>query len=190
MSPVAHEFTYPIFYCYLDLAGMDTVFAGRWLWSARRPAPAYFRRTDFLGDPAVPLDQAAGDRVEQATGRRPGGAIGMLAHLRFYFCFKPAGGGIEWIMAEINNTPWNERHSYVLDAKDGLRFQFAKEWTRNTSLGVHNGEFRGRSPSFRRDADAAGGGRDLLAGSQALDQRSAVSRSSKPSPGQEGEFRC
>lgn len=138
MNPIAHEFTYPIFYCYLDLSEMDTVFAGRWLWSARRPAPAYYRRADFLGDPAVPLDQAVRDRVEQATGRRPGGAIRMLAHLRylgysmnpvcFYFCFNQAGTGIETIVAEINNTPWNERHSYVLDARGGLRFQFAKEF--------------------------------------------------------------
>ena len=136
MNPMTHEFTYPIFYCYLDLSEMETVFAGRWLWSARRPAPAYFRRADFLGDPNVPLDQSVRDRVEQVTGRRPAGPIRLLAHLRyfgysmnpvcFYFCFKPAGGGIEWVVAEINNTPWNERHSYVLDAKDGLRFQFAK----------------------------------------------------------------
>ena len=138
MNPIAHEFTYPIFYCYLDLAEMDTVFEGRWLWSARRPAPAYYRRADFLGDSAVPLDQAVRDRVEQATGRRPGGAIRMLAHLRylgysmnpvcFYFCFNQAGTGIETIVVEINNTPWNERHSYVLDATGGLRFQFAKEF--------------------------------------------------------------
>ena len=32
------------------------MFRGRWLWSARRPNLAWFRRKDYLGDPRVPLD--------------------------------------------------------------------------------------------------------------------------------------
>lgn len=141
-GPVPNEFTYPIYYVYLDLAELDTVFAGRWLWSTRRAAPAWFRRADFLGDPAVDLDRAVRDRVEEALGRgrRPEGPIRLLAHLRyfgysmnpvsFYFCFDRSGSGIQYIVAEINNTPWNERHSYVLDAgvSPGLRFEFDKEF--------------------------------------------------------------
>lgn len=123
-APRAHAFDYRLFMVYLDLAELATVFRGRWLWSARRPALAWFRRADYLGDPKVPLDQAVRDRVEQETGRRPAGPIRMLAHLRtfgvcfnpvvFYYCFDPAGGGVEAIVAEITNTPWNERHAYVL----------------------------------------------------------------------------
>jgi len=137
-APTANVFEYPIFYVYLDLAELDEFFEGRWLWSHRRPAPAMFRRADFLGDPAVPLDEAVRRRVEQATGCRPAGPVRLLTHLRyfgsgvnpvsFYYCFSPAGGGIEWIVAEINNTPWDERHSYVLDASRGLRFDFAKDF--------------------------------------------------------------
>ena len=141
--PVSNAFTYPVFYVYLDLAELKQVFAGRWLWSAgRRPALAWFRRADFLGDPAVDLDRAVRDRVEAALGpaRRPAGPIRLLAHLSyfgysmnpvsFYFCFDPAGERIQFIVAEINNTPWDERHSYVLDAaaSPGLRFEFDKEF--------------------------------------------------------------
>ena len=137
-SPAAHEFAYPIFFPYLDLAELDEVFARSWWWSARRPALAWFRRADFLGDPRIPLDQAVRDRVEQVAGVRPGGSIRVLAHARyfgysmnpvaFYYCFAPDGKHIEWIVAEINNTPWDERHSYVLNAAGGLRFQFSKEF--------------------------------------------------------------
>ncbi len=138
VGAAANEFTYPIFYTYLDLAELDHVFARSWLWSARRPALARFRRADFLGDPKVPLEQAVRDKVEQSTGVRPTGAIRLLAHLRyfgysmnpvsFYYCFDQDGTRLEWIVAEINNTPWNERHCYVLAAGSGLRFQFGKEF--------------------------------------------------------------
>jgi DUF1365 family protein len=32
----------------------------------------------------------------------------------FYYCFKPCGVELDCIVAEITNTPWKERHSYVL----------------------------------------------------------------------------
>lgn len=109
---------------YLDLAELDTVFRGRWLWSTRRPALAWFRRADYLGDPAVPLDTAVRDLVQRETGRRPVGPIGLLTHLRyagycfnpvtFYYCYDECGGSVTDIVAEITNTPWKERHAYVL----------------------------------------------------------------------------
>jgi len=123
-APRAHAFEYRLFMAYLDLAELDRVFRGRWLWSARRPALAWFRRADYLGDPNVPLDEAVRERVERDTGRRPAGPIRMLTHLRyfgicsnpvtFYYCFDAADTRVETIVAEITNTPWNERHAYVL----------------------------------------------------------------------------
>jgi DUF1365 family protein len=121
----AHAFRYPLFMVLLDLAELDTVFAGRWFWSTRRPAPAWFRRGDFPGDPAVPLADWVRELVEERTGRRPAGPIRVLTHLRmfglafnpvrFYYCFDATGGEVEVIVAEVSNTPWNERHCYVLD---------------------------------------------------------------------------
>jgi DUF1365 family protein len=32
----------------------------------------------------------------------------------FYYCFDAAGARLETIVAEITNTPWKERHQYVL----------------------------------------------------------------------------
>ena len=75
---VPHEFRFPLFLAYLDLAELDEVFRGRWLWSTSRPAPLRFRREDHLGDPRVPLDEAVRDLVAEHTGKRPGGPVRLL----------------------------------------------------------------------------------------------------------------
>jgi DUF1365 family protein len=33
----------------------------------------------------------------------------------FYYCFDASDHDVETIVAEVNNTPWGERHVYVLD---------------------------------------------------------------------------
>jgi DUF1365 family protein len=139
-APVPHAFRYRLFMLYLDLAELPRVLDGRWLWSARRPALAWFRRADYLGDPRIPLDTAVRDLVTERIGRRPAGPIRLLTHLRyfgyvqnpvsFYYCFDPPGRRVETIVAEITNTPWGERHAYVLPAPEGdarvLRFALDK----------------------------------------------------------------
>ncbi len=126
--PIERSFAYRVFLMYLDLDELETVFQGRWLWSAKRIAPAWFRRADHAGDPKQPLAEAARDMVEAKTGKRPTGPIRLLTHLRYfgycmnpvslYYCFAPGGEQLEAIIAEINNTPWGERHCYVLPASN------------------------------------------------------------------------
>ncbi len=123
-TPKAHAFRYRLFMMYLDLAERDSIFRGHWLWSVGRPNLAWLRRQDYLGDPRVSLEEAVRQRVAEATGHRPAGPIRMLTHLRLfgycfnpltvYYCFDAAGQSPQALVAEITNTPWNERHSYVL----------------------------------------------------------------------------
>lgn len=143
-APRAHQFSYRLFMMYVDLAELDQVFRGRWLWSVRRPALAWLRRADYIGDSAQSIDAVVRDRIALRTGTRPAGPIRMLTHLRhfgigfnpvtFYYCFDAADTRVESIVAEITNTPWNERHAYVLtdpisevDSRV-LRYRFAKEF--------------------------------------------------------------
>lgn len=144
MTPRAHAFEFPLFMVYLDLAELDKVFSLTRLWSARHPAPARFCRSDYLGDADTPLDAAVRDRVALHTGARPEGPIRLLTHLRyfgycfnpvsFYYCFDPSGRRVETIVAEITNTPWKERHAYVLPVTDAsssgrlMRWRFAKDF--------------------------------------------------------------
>jgi DUF1365 family protein len=124
MRPVPHHFSYRLFMMYLDLDELPEVFRGRWFWSVRRPALARFRREDHFGDPGQPLDESVRELVERETGSAPEGPIRMLTHLRyfghvfnpvsFYYCFDRNDQFVETIVAEVNNTPWGERHCYVL----------------------------------------------------------------------------
>ena len=124
VSPTRNRFRYGLYMVWLDLAELPGVFDGHWLWSARRPALAWFRRRDYLGPHDMPLDLAVRALVEQRLGRRPAGAIRLLTHLRYFgYCFNPVSfyycydgaGRLDTIVAEITNTPWGERHQYVLD---------------------------------------------------------------------------
>jgi DUF1365 family protein len=131
LAPRAHTFRYPLFLTYLDLAELDTVFAGRWLWSTEKPRPFYLKRSDYLGDPESDLDTAVRDLVEAETGTRPAGPIRLLTHLRtfghcfnpvsLYYCFDASGKRLETLVAEVSNTPWRERHCYVMPVEDDLQ---------------------------------------------------------------------
>jgi len=124
LTPRRHAFRYRLFMVYLDLAELDQVFRGRWLWSTRRTALARFDRRDHLGDPAQPLAEAVRTLVAERCGRRPEGPIRLLTQLRhfgvgfnpvsFYYCFDASDRTVEAVVAEVNNTPWGERHCYVL----------------------------------------------------------------------------
>lgn len=130
VAPTRNAFRYRLFMVWLDLAELERAFAGRWLWSTRRVALARFRREDYLGPHDRPLDVAVRDLVEARTGTRPAGAVRMLTHLRYFgYCFNPvtfyycygADDRLETIVAEITNTPWRERHQYVLPLAAGDR---------------------------------------------------------------------
>jgi hypothetical protein len=123
-EPIEHCFRYRLFLMYLDLDELPQALDPYPLWSARRPAPARFRRADFIGDPARPLAECARDAVEEQTGQRPEGPVRLLANLRylghifnpvsFYYCFEQDGERVDAVVADVNNIPWGERHPYVL----------------------------------------------------------------------------
>lgn len=142
MTPRPHAFSYRMAQLYLDLDELDRVFENRWLWSNGRRNLAEFRRSDYLGPARMPLADAVRLRVQQAVGQRPAGPIRLLTHLRyggivfnpvsFYYCYGEDGDTLECIVAEITNTPWHERHAYVLPCSTAqtrgrlLRWDFPK----------------------------------------------------------------
>lgn len=143
-EPTPHAFRYRLFMMYLDLAELPRVFDKFWCWSVDRPALARFKRSDYHGDPAESLDAAVRATVARETGTAPTGPIRLLTHLRyfgyvfnpvsFYYVFDEADTHVETVVAEITNTPWKERHAYVLPAnharltQDVMQFEFAKQF--------------------------------------------------------------
>ena len=124
-APAVHQFRYRLAMLYLDLSELDTVFQGRWLWATRRPSVARFRRRDYLGDPQLSLDTAVREFISEQTSQEASGPIRLLTHPRyfgygmnpvsFYYCFDAQDQRVEWIVAEVTNTPWGESHCYLLD---------------------------------------------------------------------------
>jgi uncharacterized protein len=132
----AHEFHHRLALLYLDLQELDGLLDGRLL--DHRPGLVRFRRADYLGDPYTRLADAVRTQVKQRTGSAPVGPIRLLTQLRtfghcfnpvsFYYCFTPQER-LDAVVAEVTNTPWGERHAYVLKRTDeapALAAGFAK----------------------------------------------------------------
>jgi DUF1365 family protein len=123
-EPIAHEFRYRLFQPYLDLDELPGVLDPYPLWSARRAAPAWFRRSDFMAPADRPLADCVREAAADEQRRAPAGPVRLLANLRylghsfnpvsFYFCFDQAGEAVQSVVAEVTNTPWGERHSYAI----------------------------------------------------------------------------
>jgi DUF1365 family protein len=120
----SHAFSYRLAQLMLDLDEIETVFEGKLLWSVGRRNLAEFRRSDYLGPASMPLSEAVRECVARATQLSIEGPIRLLTHLRyaghvfnpvsFYYCYASDGVSLKAIVAEITNTPWQERHAYVL----------------------------------------------------------------------------
>jgi DUF1365 family protein len=144
--PVEHAFQRPICLAYLDLDALPGAFGGSWLWGVERVAPVSFRRRDHLGDPREPLAASVRALVRERTGARAEGPIRLLTQPRylgfrfnpasFYYCFAPGGERLEFVVVEVTNTPWLERHAYVLDLRAGGAVRCAKTFHVSPFLGM------------------------------------------------------
>lgn len=137
-QPRRHGFAYRIYMLYLDLDELPSLRFGR-LFAQERAALLSYYRSDYGTDSTQELKHEVLDAVQGALGRRPAGPVRVLTHVRslgyvfnpvsFYYCYAEDGETLEAVVAEITNTPWHERHRYVIAAKDGLASdEFAKSF--------------------------------------------------------------
>lgn len=146
-GPTRHRFAMRLHMFYLDLDEIEDGGGALPLSLLRRGRFGWlsFCRRDYLGNAARPLKSEVLDLVEARLGRRPTGPVRVLTQVRwlgyvfnpvsFYYCFGADGTTLEAMVAEITNTPWQERHAYVLPAADagacpessrGVRASFPK----------------------------------------------------------------
>ena len=153
------QFTHPLALAYVDLDEVPGLLGGRLL--ARGPGALRFRRRDYLGPASLPLDVAVRHRVAELSGHRAVGPIRLLTQLRsfglcfnpvsFYYCFDRADTRVDCVLAEVTNTPWGERNSYLLSdrAPDSaiVRGRFAKQLHVSPFMGMdHVYEARATPP--------------------------------------------
>jgi uncharacterized protein len=136
LGPQPHAFTQPMLMLYLDLEELDRL-ESTWLFGFERRRPLSFRRADYLGRPEQPLIDEVRSEVQRALGAWPAGTVRLLTQVRsfgyafnpvsFYYCFAEDDTTLVAIVAEITNTPWGERHRYVIEAgAAGASATFAK----------------------------------------------------------------
>jgi hypothetical protein len=121
--PKRHGFAYAVSYLWLDLARLAELDQlGPWLRREKFAAWS-FRRADYLaGD--LDLQQAVSDKaaslgadlstVTQVFMLAPLANWGVFfSPLTLYYAFAQDGSAC-WLLAEVSNTPWNERHYYLV----------------------------------------------------------------------------
>ena len=149
-APAVHRFRYSVAMAYLDLDEIDQIVGRSWLLSAARFAPASFRADDH--SPQLLQAKSAAElaaAVRRYAGREldrplPPGPVRLLTQFRqfgryfsplnLFFCFEPDADRVAAIVAEVSNTPWNERRLYVLSPANrvnsgpDLRFRHPKDF--------------------------------------------------------------
>jgi DUF1365 family protein len=153
-----HEFRHRLALLYLDLQELDRVLDGRLL--ARHPGLVRFRRRDYLGNPGVVLADCVRTEVERQAGSAPIGPVRILTQPRtlghcfnpvsFYYCFTPQER-LDAVVAEVTNTPWGERHAYVL-----TRTGDAPELSASFAKALHVSPFMGMDQRYTIRAWAPG----------------------------------
>ncbi|MDR9828137.1 DUF1365 family protein [Vibrio sp. FNV 38] len=139
-TPVTHHINYQLFMPCIDLDELTQlsqdvmVFGTRWWHWAR------FRRSDYLGQ--GDLKQAVQNKVFELTGERVEGRVEAVLHLRylglyfspvnFYYLYDEQNDW-QFMLAEVSNTPWNERHYYALPADSG---EGDKDWQHEKAFHV------------------------------------------------------
>ena len=127
LQPIRHGFCYPLFMVLLDLdewprltAQVSGLGVRPWHW-------ARFRRADYLGGRGC-LKTAVQDKVAELTGVQLSGRVALLGQLRYagvyfsplnlYYLYDAAGNW-RYTLAEVSNTPWNQRHYYAVPSSAG-----------------------------------------------------------------------
>ena len=118
---------------YFDISKVESLLPDSFLFKVNKPALVSYYRSDYHGDTKLTLDESVRKTVKEQTGRNLEGPIRLLTHLRyfgycfnpvsFYYCFDKSDKKLEMIMAEVTNTPWNERHCYFITAKKNKSFR-------------------------------------------------------------------
>ncbi|MFC5077235.1 hypothetical protein VTH8203_00704 [Vibrio thalassae] len=129
-TPTTHHLNYAMFMPAIDLDELESLQERVWGFGDRWWHWARFRRQDYLGEGSLKL--AVQSKVQELTGEHLTGRVVAVCHLRylglyfspvnFYYLYDGEGRW-QYLLAEVSNTPWNERHYYAIRADQGVNHQ-------------------------------------------------------------------
>ena len=136
-----HQFNYALTMYYINLNELDQITQNHQFISNNKFNLLSFIRKSYLGHPSQSIESAVKQKLTEQGYKYEASNISLLTHLSylgycynpvtFYFCFDSTGDNLQYILSEINNTPWNERHTYVLACdpkKTKHEFNFDKQF--------------------------------------------------------------
>ena len=128
--PTPHAFDYPPAQWWLALDEIAAVAPQSWAFSCNGFAPIWFRRADYLRGSNGDLATVVRAKMAELAGRELTGRVFFLGNLRTmglyfspincYFLLPEGADEYSHMLAEVSNTPWNERHYYLLDLTQPL----------------------------------------------------------------------
>lgn len=124
LRPVEHRFSYPFWWAWINLDDVEGLLR-RSVWWGRAWRPIVFNEQDYL-------DRASGSLRERIAGKADSlgldwrvGTVCLMSQPRIfgwlfnpislYWHFLPGRQRPDAVIAEVHNTPWNEKHWYRLD---------------------------------------------------------------------------
>ncbi|MEH6394819.1 DUF1365 domain-containing protein [Pseudoalteromonas sp.] len=133
----AHQFKYPMYMMWVDLMAPDSL-DGIHPWLGTKGLKALkFCQQDYLEyaeQPQQAISQRALARIAILGVSDSFTGVYMLGQLRclgvyfspvnFYF-YQTAAGDFTHMVAEVSNTPWNERHYYLVPLEKKVNFKKA-----------------------------------------------------------------
>ena len=133
-------------WCLFDLDNLDDWFTHSKLWGHNRWSIFGLYDNDYVNAEKQPIKQKLQCYISQKTNKEFNGRVLLFTHPRFlgygfnsvnfYFCYQQnaVGETLVYIITEINNTPWGEKHLYLHDCSkanqvgESLSFEFEKQF--------------------------------------------------------------
>ncbi len=122
--PKNHRFTYQIMMFWLDLDEVSQLNNKLKLFSQENFNWIQYRRSDFLQNKQGDLKDEVLEKISSLAGEDIKGKVFLLSPLRIlgmyfspvnFYYVQDEAGKFTHLLAEVSNTPWDERHCYLVD---------------------------------------------------------------------------
>ncbi|ATC97126.1 DUF1365 domain-containing protein [Pseudoalteromonas tunicata] len=123
-SPVSHVFNYQLSTFGIDLDEVDELCSKHRLFGRQWYKLIRFCEKDYLKNEPGTLKQRIASTVKRLGGTWDGGRVMFVGQCRslgiyfspinLFYCFNKDDSCV-WMLAEVSNTPWNERHYYLIN---------------------------------------------------------------------------
>ena len=129
--PKVHHFKYNMSWCLLDVSQLQQQMDQSRFWSLDRFNIISIRQKDYVNSSKQSIEAKIRKYIKSKINRVFNGKIFLFTHPRylgfgfnsvnFYFCYDK--DTLKFIISEINNTPWKQKHLYFHAVDDDLTDQ-------------------------------------------------------------------